>query len=111
MNEAELTEAALEKLRRGETPGNVAAILVGSAGPPDLDGDRWKLFATDGRKSQVIDADLSGSEGVKVAEGERDQSRLEAAVELHAINDFPIETRMADLAEASPISLRAEDFR
>lgn len=102
-------KAALEKLTRGRAFGEVAAVLVGESGPPDLDGVRWTLVVTDGTETDVIEADLSrsegGSRGMDIAVGV-----VEGVVEDRAVNSFPLESRLADLVEASPLNLRAEEI-
>jgi hypothetical protein len=110
MIESKLVETALKKLKRGNTPGNVAAVLAGESGPRDLDGVRWSFVVTDGSHTDVIEVGLSGSQG-----GGRgmsiDQDLLEGAVERRAVCSFPVESRLPDLVAASPLSLRREDLR
>lgn len=101
-------ERAMNKVRAGDLPYDVAAVLVGASGPADLDGARWRFVVTDGRTEDSLDAGLSGTQG-----GERgmqiDRSTLEAAVEKRA-GRFARESRLADLVAESPLTLTREEL-
>lgn len=103
---AELMERALKKFA---SRGEFAAVLVGESGATDQDGRRWKFVVTDGDSFDVIEGDLTGSQG-----GERgadfEDAALEAALEKRVSGRFPIETRLAEARAASPISLWREDL-
>jgi hypothetical protein len=104
----ELIAAAISKLRRRETPGNVAAVLY-REWPLRGDGRRWTFCVTDGLRVAWVDATLSRTSGVAVTTVS--QTFLEAAVERQAVNAYPVESRMDDLVSSAPLTLRAEDLR
>lgn len=107
MIDPSLKRAALNRLR-GEGLG-FATVLVGESGPNDLDGMRWKVVATDGKHTEIVEAELTGSQGVHVGDRATPEA-IQRAVEKRATGRFPAETRVADLVAASPITLFAEDL-
>jgi hypothetical protein len=103
---AELMERALRKFK---SRGELSAVFAGESGATDQDGRRWKFVVTDGNSYEVIEGELSGSQG-----GERgvdfEEAGLEGALEKRVSGRFPIETRLSDARAASPITLWREDL-
>jgi len=101
----ELIEAALSKLRRG-APYGIAAVLVGEATPPGLDGARWLVAVTNGMRIGIVRVEWSRSNG-----GERrmnvDRAFLEGEVEWRSGN-FPLESRLTNLLESKTIVIRRD---
>jgi hypothetical protein len=110
MNE-DLRDAALAKFRRGEAPGDVAAVFDRETGNPGLDGRRWRLAVTNGERVVYVEAELSGTE----AGGPRrtfDVAILEAAVERRiARGYYRREWLIDELATGEVIRLQKEDLR
>lgn len=104
----DLTANAPDKLHAGDSPYGVAAVYVGECGAPGLDGVQWKCHVTDGSQSQDVDLTLSGTRG-----GGRgmqvEPAVIEKALEYRS-GSFPRESRLADLAAASPVALSADDL-
>jgi hypothetical protein len=91
---AEIVEAGNRKLQRGDAPYGTAAVLVGEASPPDLDGTRWLLYVTDGTIGGVVPVSLPGSNGGRVAMPVEAEI-LEATVAGRTAN-FASESRLPD---------------
>jgi hypothetical protein len=98
-----INEAAA-KLKRGEARCGIGVALSREVSPPGLDGVRWRFVATDGKHWCTIDAGISGSATVYAGVPDN-RFGLERMVE-RAAGRFPIETRLADMRAASPLTLR-----
>jgi hypothetical protein len=110
MNE-ELQDAALAKFRRGEAPGEVAAVFDRETRDPGLDGWRWRFGVTDGERVVYVEAELSGTEGGGPSRT-FDIAVLEAAVERRIANGyFRREWLIDELAADDVIRLQDEDLQ
>jgi hypothetical protein len=110
MNE-ELQDAALAKFRRGEAPGEVAAVFDRETHNPGLDGWRWRFGVTDGECVVYVEAELSGTESGGPSRT-FDIAILEAAVERRIANGYYRgEWLIDELAADETIRLRNEDLR
>jgi hypothetical protein len=106
----EAIETEMKKLQERLAPGEVVAMLDQETGSPGEDGCRWRFFVTDGERAVRVEAALSASQEV-IFGGEVTHHLLEAAVERRVVNNYPVESRMDDLASTGPFQLRAEDLR
>jgi hypothetical protein len=98
---AAYTERAIGKLQRKETQYNVAAVFAGEVTREGFDGTRWRFVVTDGSTVGEFEAGISRTQGVPPG---MDEPALERLVEREA-GRFPVETRLQDLLEASPLLL------
>jgi hypothetical protein len=107
----QLVHVALEKLRQGEIPGDVAVVLDREIGSPGADGRTWRFLATNGHRCVAVEAELSGSNGGEPGY-DFDPTLLEAAVERRISGGYYLRDRlMEELGADGPISLRREDLR
>jgi hypothetical protein len=105
-------EPLLERLKREQPPNGIVTRYLGQCGPRDLDGVRYKLYATDGNSAGPVELEMTGSEGgSRFAEIE--PSRIEAAAERKA-GQFPAQSRAASMIAYSqhigPIPLHRGDL-
>jgi hypothetical protein len=96
---ARYTQRAIGKLQRNETQCNVAAVFAGEVTPKGFDGTRWWFVVADGATVAEVEAGISGTRGVPPGMTE---AALERLLEERACR-FPVETRLRDLLEASPL--------
>jgi hypothetical protein len=107
---AEIVQRALAKSQNGQTYVNVAAVFIGEATANDQDGALWWLYVTDGvNDGGVIETTISGTWG-----GRRgmavDADKMERTIERRA-GTFPVETRLRDMLDASPLTIELDDVR
>jgi len=108
--DSELIAAALSKLRNGEVPGGIAAVLDRETFLRGRDGRHWTFCVTDGVKVAPVDAELSRTGGGGQVHA-IDPALLEAAIERRAGNECPVESRLSDLVAKASIVLRDEDLK
>lgn len=103
-------EALKEQARRRatRTGTGIGVAFDRQVGPPDLDGVRWRLWASDGTSVGSLEAQISGSE--QILTNEIPVLALERVVERHA-GRFPTEDRLASLLKEDWIQIRSDDFR
>jgi hypothetical protein len=79
----------------------VAAVLLGEATSPGMDGARWRVLVCDGYTDGLMNVELSGTNG-----GSRgmdvDPAFVEGEVEWRA-GHFPRERRLAALLESKTV--------
>lgn len=97
---AQIVERALEKLRHDSLYG-VVAVLVGETTPPGMDGARWRVLVCDGDTYDLMDVELSGSNGGRRGM-EIDPAFIEREVEWRA-GHFPRERRLATLGASTRV--------
>jgi hypothetical protein len=73
--------------------------ISGGSHTPKLDGTRWWFVVADGATVAEVEAGISGTRGVPPGMTE---AALERLLEERACR-FPVETRLRDLLEASPL--------
>jgi hypothetical protein len=108
--DSELVAAALSKLRKGEVPGGIAAVLDRETLLRGRDGRHWTFCVTDGAQFAPIDAELARTRGGGQARV-IDPALLEAAIERRVANECRVESRLSDLVAKAPIVLRDDDLK
>ncbi|HKI67193.1 MAG TPA: hypothetical protein VJ989_07995 [Solirubrobacterales bacterium] len=107
----QIAEAALAKFQRDDVPGDVIAVFDRETGDPGLDGRKWRLMVTDGKRLLSVEAELTGSQGGSPGRI-FDPAIVEAAVERRISSGYYRRDLLIDeLGINGPISLRAEDMR
>lgn len=100
--------ATLAKHRAALSPTGIGAYFDRNVTPPDLDGWRCRMVVADQVRAAEVEVNLAGSE--RLYAYEIPMMALIRVTERVAGN-FPVDTRLKEMALQRQIVLRSDDFR